>query len=157
MFPFLLALALPAAQDLPPARVIDGIEMETLSWGRATSRWSIDAQGNGQVTRPEDKKLVTRSFAAGTSGFRRVRVLLGRVEARGGLATGCTARMTDQPYGSVRWLRRSGSTVELKFDRGCRSSATRSAMADMQAADALVAGWGQAGTIVETRELENQR
>ncbi|UZK65527.1 hypothetical protein [Sphingomonas sp. M1-B02] len=159
----LVALAAPGgAQEvpaLPPARVIDSIEMETLSWGRPVTRWTIDAQGNGRETRAEPnafeaKALVTRGFAVGTSGFRRMRVLLGRAEARGGADLPCADRMTDQPYGSVRWLRQSGSVAALAFDSGCRDSTARRVLDDLQAANALVAGWAQAGKTIETREVE---
>jgi hypothetical protein len=153
-----------SAQDLstlPPARVLDGIEMQTRSWGKLVSRWQIDAQGNGTYTRPEPdamqpKRLVTRRFAAGTGGFRRVRVQLGWAEGRAQGNLPCSNRITDQPYGTVRWLRRSNGPRELNFDTGCRNRIAAEVTANIARAETIVASWAQAGEIVETIELETK-
>lgn len=163
---FLIAAALHLmAQDQPlaiaPAVTLDGIEMRRDSWGRPVSSWTLDARGNGRYTRAEPDaanpaRIVTRSFAAGSSGFRRVRILLGRVEARMGRELPCTQRITDQNYGEIRWARRDGRGNALRYDTGCRDSASRRLLADIQGAEAVVARWAAAGPIVETQALEQK-
>lgn len=154
-------LALAAAQDQPlamqPAARLDAIEMNINSWGHLVARWSIDARGDGRYTLPEPeamnpRRLVTRSFAAGSAGFRRVRILLGRAEARMGRPMPCAQRITDMHYGTVHWQRRDGRANALGYDMGCREYATRQVLDDLVKADAIVAGWARNGPIIETRD-----
>lgn len=155
-------LALAAAQDQPPAMApaaqLNAIEMDINSWGRVVARWSIDARGDGRYTLPEPeamnpKRLVTRSFAAGSGGFRRVRILLGRAEARMGRQMPCAQRITDMHYGTVNWRRRDGRANALSYDMGCREYATRQVLDDIVKADAIVAAWAKDGPVVETEEV----
>ncbi len=159
---WLLALALAALpqQQYPdvPAPRLRGIAMETHSWGRPVAAWTIDAAGNGRYTAPEPevhaaKRLVTRSFAAGTSGFRRLRTLLGNAEVRAGRALPCIQRITDMVYGEVRWTRFDGRSSEFRFDAGCRDFSVRRVLAELKQADDLVAGWAANGPVVETKDV----
>lgn len=159
----LLALALAALpQNHPetPAPRLRGIAMATHSWGRPVSAWSIDAAGNGRYTAPQPgvhdaKRLVTRSFAAGTAGFRRLRTLLGRAEMRAGHDFPCIRRITDQVYGEVRWTRFDGRASELRFDTGCQDLAARRLFGELKQADDLVAGWAANGPVVESKEVQH--
>lgn len=156
----LAAFAVP--QQMPgPAPRLERIEMETSSWGRTISSWSIDARGNGRLTRAEAgpagaARMVTRSFAAGTAGFRRVRVLIGIAEQHAGTRLICTQEVTDAIYGSVRWVQAGGRAVSLSFYTECREYAARSVVAQLQKANTLAAQWADKGPVVATRPVERR-
>lgn len=157
----LIAVAAPAQTVRDPAPRLGAIAMDTSSWGRPVSNWTIDAAGKGRYTRSEPnahspKTIVTRSFAAGTGGFRKLRVLLGRAEIRAGGDLPCGQRITDQEYGQIRWARFNGRETALGFDLGCRDFRTRTVLADIAKAEALVAGWAANGPILDTRKVEPQ-
>lgn len=159
----LIALALAtslAPQDLPnaPAPRLRAIAFDSHSWGRPVSEWTVDAQGNGTLTVPEPgiydaKTLVTRRFAAGTAGFRKLRVLLARAELRIG-ARECSPSITDQIYGSISWTRTTGRVVQFAFNKGCSDAASRLVLGDLAKAEALVTEWAAAGRMVTTREVK---
>ena len=154
----LTAMAAPAQPVHDPAPRLRAIAMETSSWGRPVSNWTIDAHGTGRYTRSEPnahspQAIVTRGFAAGTAGFRRLRVLLGRAESRAGADLPCGQRITDQEYGQVRWTRFNGREAALGFDMGCRDPRTRRLLTDISRAEALVAGWAANEPIFETRKV----
>ncbi len=169
--PILLALAaagiaavsqqqLPQQLDAPAPR-LQRIEMETRSWGRPVSSWTIDAQGNGRRTVPEPgvfnaEQLVTRSFAAGTAGFRKIRVLIGLAEYRAGHRLTCNRRVTDAPYGTVRWVQPNGRVSTLSFDTGCLDRSTRNVVEQLTKAETQVAAWASAGPIVQTEPVGKQ-
>ena len=145
-------------QPRPPAPRLERIEMETLSWGRPVSSWSIDAKGNGRQTMPEPgafdaKRLVTHSFAAGTAGFRKVRVLLGLAEYRAGHQLACNQRVTDGAYGSVRWVQPNGRASTLRFDTGCLDRTAREVMEQLGKAEAQITTWASAGPVVRTEPI----
>jgi hypothetical protein len=160
------AAGVAAAQQIPqelrqPAPVLQRIEMQTSTWGRRASTWSIDAQGNGRWTIPEPdpfnaERIVTRSFAAGTAGFRRLRVLIGLAEYRAGSKMTCNNPVTDAASGAVRWIQPSGRTATLSFYTGCNERSTRNVLDRLAEAQALIAEWAKAGTVVETKPVERQ-
>ncbi len=155
----LLALVLIAvAMGQHPAPRLKAIEMETSSWGRTVASWSIDAEGNGRWTVPEPgtfnaKHLVTRSFAAGTAGFRRIRVLIGAAEQRAGGQLRCTVAVTDATYGTVRWVEPGGRTATLPFYTACREASTRAIVDQLGQADRQIADWAEPGPVVETKDV----
>ncbi|WP_448662684.1 hypothetical protein ACG3SL_18830 [Sphingomonas sp. CJ20] len=154
-----LAGAAPAQEAPAPAPRLERIEMVTQSWGRPVSRWWIDASGKGEQVRPAPDvfnagTLVTRGFDAGTAGFRRVRVMLGRAEARGGVPLPCINRITDAPYGEIRWTRADGQVQTQRFDTGCRDFGARQSLDERARAEALVVGWADAGPVVKTEPAE---
>jgi hypothetical protein len=150
------ALALGAAAPRRPAP--DAIAFEISSWGKPLVSWRIAADGRGTYTKSEDGRdfqhyrLVTRRFVAGLNGFARLRAALAPAAGYARREVPCGPRMTDFPYGSVTWT--SGRVERrVRFDTGCRSAEAKSVEAAISAADALVAKWGGAGPIVETREV----
>jgi hypothetical protein len=154
-----LALLTTTAAQLPPAPRLTAIEMASNSWGKPVASWRIDAAGNGRYTVPEPntfnaKRLVTRSFAAGTTGFRKLRVLLGSAEVRREGGMPCIQRITDQVYGQLVWTPRTGRAHRVAFDYGCRDLGTRRILTQISAANDLVAGWAAQGPIVETKPVE---
>lgn len=155
------AAVLPAQQLTAPAPRLERIEMDASSWGRPVSNWSIDARGNVRETHPEPnafnaKQMVTRRYAAGTQGFRKVRVMMGLAETRAGVRMPCRQTITDMIYGNVRWVQPGGRVTRLSFYTACAERATRDAVAGLQQANALVAGWAARGEIVETRPVEKR-
>jgi hypothetical protein len=160
------AAGVAAAQQIPqelkqPAPVLRRIEMESRTWGHLAASWSIDAQGNGRWTIPEPNpfnatQIVTRSFTAGTAGFRRIRVLIGPAEYRAGTRMTCHNPITDAVSGSVRWVQPSGRTATLSFYTGCNERSTRNVLDRLAEAQALIAEWAKAGTVVETKPVERQ-
>ncbi|MBO9621608.1 MAG: hypothetical protein J7500_02740 [Sphingomonas sp.] len=164
----LLALAVPAACADPAAMARpaaapapDRIEMELRSWGRPMSRWSIGADGKGSLTLPEPgvfdaRELVTRRFDAGATGFAEIAALLGQAERRAGQQLPCTQRVTDFPYGEVRWHRATGPDARLDFDRGCRDAETQPVLAALQRADQRVADWARGAPVAERAPVPAQ-
>ena len=150
------------AQLLAPAPRLSGIEIEILSWGRPMSHWSIDAQGNGRLTRPEPgvfeaKRMVTRRFSAGTAGFRKIRVLIGGAERRAGHTLPCINRITDAPYGTVRWTPAHGRATQLRFDTGCRDRIAAEVTVQLAKAEAQIAAWAAADREPEINQVETPR
>lgn len=156
VFGLIAMLAVAAPQQLrEPAPRLERIEMESTSWGRLVSRWSIDARGNFAQTVPDNlyqpKQFVTRSYAVGTAGFRRMRVLLGLAETRGGHRMPCTQAMTDAIYGEVKWVQPGGRARTLNFYTACREYGTRQVVAQIAKARQLADEWAKLGSITETR------
>lgn len=157
----LLALAVPAGCTDPtavarPAVVPapDRIEMEVRSWGRPMSHWSIGADGKGSLTLPEPgvfdaRELVTRRFDAGATGFSEIAALLREAERRAGQQLPCTQRITDFPYGEVRWLHGAEPGGKLDFDRGCRDAETQPVLAALERADKRIADWARNAPVAE--------
>lgn len=145
-----------------PAPRLERIEMDVRSWGKPMSAWTIDASGVVRYTRPEPdvhsaKQIVTRRYAAGTAGFRRIRVLIGLAEQYAGATLRCSQLYTDAPYGEVRWVQSVGRrTVKLDYYYACRETVARNLVDPLKKADAQVAAWGMKGEIVETRTVESQ-
>lgn len=164
----LLALAVPAACTDPAAvarptaaPAPNRIEMEVRSWGRPMSRWSIAADGKGSLTLPEPgvfdaRELVTRRFDVGAAGFSEIAALLGDAERRTGQQLPCTERITDFPYGEVRWLRGAEPAVKLDFDRGCRDADTQPVLAALERADKRIADWARSAPVAERAPVPAQ-
>lgn len=155
----MLVAAAPSAQEQErrtPAPRLASITVETTSWGKLIARWSIDARGELRYTSPEPDiynpvRFVTRRYAAGTAGFRRIRVMLGTAEVRAGHNMPCTQRITDATYGEVRWTRPNRRVSKLNFYSECNQFATRRVTGQIAKADALAAQWARSGVIIETR------
>lgn len=149
------ALALGAAAPRRPAP--ESIAFELSSWGRAMESWRVAADGRGLYTKSEGRifqhyRLVTRRVAAGRTAMAQLDAVLAPAERYAGREVPCGPRITDFPYGSVTWTI-GGRTRRVRFDTGCQSREAESVAAAVRAADALVAKWGGAGPIVETREV----
>lgn len=153
-------LAVAAPQQLrEPAPRLAAIDVETTSWGRLIARWSIDAHGVLLYTSAEPgpfnpASIVTRRYAAGTEGFRRIRVMLGTAELRAGHHMSCTQRITDAIYGKVSWTRPNRRVAKLDFYSECNEYATRNVTAQIRKADQLAKQWAMQGAIIETRPGE---
>ncbi|HVJ02004.1 MAG TPA: hypothetical protein VM662_07465 [Sphingomonas sp.] len=150
-----VSVARPAAAPAP-----NRIEMEVRSWGRPMSRWSIGADGKGSLTLPEPgvfdaRELVTRRFDAGAAGFSEIAALLGDAERRTGQQLPCMERITDFPYGEVRWLRAT-QVISLDFDRGCRDADTQPVLAALERADKRIADWARGAPVAERAPVPAQ-
>jgi len=160
---FVAMVAAAAPQQLrEPAPRLERIEMTTTTWGRPLVNWSIDARGNFTLTQAEPdafepRQFVTRSYAAGTAGFRQMRVLLGVPETRAGHRMPCTITMTDQVSGTVKWVPASGRTYALDFYTACKEYATRQALTQIGKAGQLASEWAKLGTVTETRAVEQKQ
>jgi hypothetical protein len=150
-------LAVTAPQQLrAPAPRLASIEMETTSWGRLVARWSIAADGTLLYTSVEPgpfdpRQIVTRRYAAGTAGFRQIRVLIGEAETRAGRIMPCDQAIYDAIYGKVRWLQPNGRSKKLAFYTECRQPATRRVVQQLSKANALAKDWAMKGQIVEIK------
>jgi len=158
-----LALAATAApqQYAPAAPRLQRIEMKTTTWGHPLVSWTIDAEGNGRLTLPDPDpfkatQMVTRSFAVGTAGFRRIRVLIGIAEQRAPGNLHCTVAATDAPSGTVRWVPSHGRTASLSFYTACSEFSARSVVAQLDKAEALIEEWAKAGPVVEVVPVARQ-
>ena len=155
----MLAAAAPSAQEQElrtPAPRLASIEVETTSWGRLVARWSIDAHGELRYTAPEPDvfnpvRFVTRRYAAGTEGFRRIRVMLGTAELRAGHRMPCTQRITDAIYGDVRWTQPNRRVTTLSFYSECTEFTTRRVTGQIRSAQMLADQWANKGEVIETR------
>ena len=141
-----------------PAAPAERIEMETRSWGKLVSRWSIGSDGKGSQTVPEPnvfdaRTLVTRRFDAGPAGFSELQAALADAESHAGQQLPCTNRITDQHYGEVRWLH-GGAAAKLAFDTGCRDTSTQAVVTVLKTADARVAGWARAAPVAERQPVQ---
>ena len=150
-------LTVPTPQQLrAPAPRLASIEMETTSWGRLVARWSIAADGKLLYTSAEPgpfgpTTIVTRRYAAGTGGFRQIRVLIGEAEGRAGHTMPCDQKIYDATYGSVKWVQPNGRSARLDFYTECSQFATRRVVLQLSAANKLARSWGMTGQIIETR------
>ncbi|WP_436826698.1 hypothetical protein [Sphingomonas sp. DT-207] len=141
-----------------PAAPAERIEMETRSWGKLVSRWSVGADGKGSQTTPEPnifdaRTLATRRFDAGPVGFSELQAELAEAERHAGQQLPCTNRITDQHYGEVRWLR-GATPAKLNFDTGCRDTSTQAVVTVLRAADARVTGWAKAAPVAERQPVQ---
>jgi len=150
-----------ASPSASPATAADGaaqIEMETRSWGRLASRWSIAADGSIRLTRPEPgifdaRETVTRRFEAGPRAYSEIRALLGEAERHAGRALPCERRITDMRYGEARWMRAAGAPATLAFDAGCMDAPARPILRALEAADRRVAEWAGQAMVVERQPV----
>jgi len=123
---FLAAAAalLPAAAAPPP------ITMELNSWGHRIYHWTIRPDGSivtGQVAGGRlDGKMVDVSAPASPARYRWVAETLAPVAKVAGRELPCRLRMTDTPYGTVRW----GTGKPFTFNTGCTYPAAGSAAMD---------------------------
>lgn len=159
------AVAQQAPKELTrPAPVLQRIEMETTTWGREIRSWSIDAAGNVRQTRAEPdafkvERMVTRSYAAGTAGFRKIRLQMALAEAEAnatpnGRQLPCTQAITDAVYGNAAWVTPNGRAMKLAFYTACTERTAQNVIAALREADEQIATWADAGQIVETRIVE---
>ena len=152
----LVAATAASARDAVPAPIIS---MDTNSWGRRVSQWSVDAQGNGRYAAAvpnvfaRDARWIVRRVAAGREGYRRLRAALDRIERRAAGELPCTVAITDGAYGAVRWTRPGGKPHAVRYLAGCREPATQAAVGAIMKADALVRGWSAKGRIIEDRKV----
>jgi hypothetical protein len=150
------ALALVAAA--PGGRPPQAIAFEVSTWGRLLVSWRVGADGRGTYTKSQDGsdfqhyRLVSRRFAVGRTAFARLQATLVPAERYAGREVPCGPRITDFPYGSVKWT--IGTREQrVRFDTGCQSVEAKRVQAAISAADALVAKWSSAEPIVETRDV----
>jgi hypothetical protein len=148
----------------PPRAALESLSFESSSWGKPLSAWTIDSSGRGRHTASRavpsggfrDYDLITRSFDAGPSGYRRVEALLRPARAYAGAELPCRMEITDMVYGKVRWQGRGGAR-QVSFNLGCTSKAVAPLYGGFARADKLVERLAQAGRIVETRQVREGR
>ena len=127
------------------------------SWGRPMNSWTIRPDGSGiwveTVTEEgasfQEYALAQHPFDAGPEGYRRVAEALAGLAQNAPTADRCRERVTDLPYGTVRFTQ-GNQTREIAFDNGCRDADYQAFIAKLYQADGLVSGWGAASPVSAT-------
>ena len=156
----LAALLLSACTTMPgPTPPAERVAYNTNSWGRVVSGWVVGSNGAGTCyERVNDSgqpgpigpyRLLHHDIEVGEAGFAELEALLAGLPDPVPNPSDCVQFRTDDLYGTLR--RTSGSTTEeIAYNQGCRDASYQRFMAQLLAADALVAGWGKASPVIRT-------
>jgi hypothetical protein len=153
------ALAIAAALNLGAAAPTepDAVSFELNSWGKPLDRWTIMADGSGELTTSSQKPgadfndytLAVQKLGPDPARYGRLIEALRPAQAFAGKTLPCGERATDMPYGSASW-RRAGAERRLEFNVGCSSAKARKVIESLHAADGLVRQWAADAPKVET-------
>ena len=153
----LAALLLSACTTMPGAApAVEQIAYDTNSWGRVVSGWVVGPEGQGTwYERVNDSgqpgpvgpyELRYRLFAVSPVQMAELEAVLTGLPDPAPNPRDCKQFRTDDLYGTLRRTR-GATTEELAYNQGCRDASYQRFMAQLLAADALVAKWGKAAPV----------
>lgn len=155
----LLAASCATAGATPPDGT-EAIAFERKSWGKPINAWQVGADGEGRYTfsrkapsgKFRDYDLVTKRISVGPQGYAELERILRPAEAAAGSELPCERRITDLPYGTVRW-EKDAAAAELRYDVGCQSEEAGRVISALVEADKLVEGWAADAPVADVEEV----
>jgi hypothetical protein len=152
------------AAGAAPVSALRSISVETNSWGKPITDWTIGRDGNGRYTfsrdvpggRFRDYDLVTRRFAVGAADFAKVEALLAGARAYAGGAIPCTLQISDGLYGRIAWSE-GGEALGVPFNVGCLSPTANAIYRQLHDAREHVKTMAEAGETIEVKQVREPR
>ena len=140
------------------------LSVETNSWGKPVTNWTIGADGEGRYSFSRDVPgggfrdydLVTMRFAVSAANFAKVEGLLAEARPFAGAQIPCTLRITDGLYGRIGW-NDGAAPLTVPFNVGCLSPTAEAIYHRLRDAQDLVKALADAGETVEVQEVREPR
>jgi len=127
MFAAFIATLVCACATSAPDAPATLITFEVNSWGYVQERWTIASSGQATLSRPPSGSQFgtpaeTQTFALTPADFERIRITLSSNERFIARGIACENRISDAPYGALKWRRADGGEQKVTFDIGCERS-----------------------------------
>lgn len=130
------------------------------SWGKPLVRWTMAGDGSiefveaanrpgGDFRRYDEENRRTSPDLARRRWLEQV---LTPVRKRAGRPPECGDRLTDLPYGEIRWGP-APAPIALGYDSGCRGADAVRVLARLRQANDQVAVWAHKATVIARRSV----
>jgi hypothetical protein len=149
---------------IAPATALQSISVQTNSWGKPITDWTIGRDGQGRYTFSRDVPgggfrdydLVTKRFAVGAADFARVEALLAGARVYAGGEIPCTLQISDGLYGRIAWSE-GGEPLAVPFNVGCLSPTASAIYARLFDAREHVKSLADGGETIEVKQVREPR
>ena len=144
----------------PNPRKVDAISMQNFSWGKPTSEWRIEADGNARFSYSDgagstdfyEYNVLSKATRLTPEQFVALEDILRPAEQWAGRELPCKHFITDGPYGTLTWHRTDGPQT-LAFDYGCLTKKAIRVLTRLERAHSTVHAWMVQAPVVEVKQV----